>query len=185
MPHYLNYKLTLKSGETFETTDSLQRPGRDVFLKDFESSEKHLTTDAQFDTYIKDLKHARPFSVSLFGEMPDDVDAPFDTSDPQCGPAITIDLNAINNDDEINNFLRLLDYTYRVAIEDKYTCFWVELEAFRRTFIEEDFYRFDTKEPAIARKLAIRKRWFIEYFNGNILLGFRKTNIASLDFSID
>lgn len=184
MSHFLNYKLILKSGETFESSKGgFQGPTRDVFLEDYKTSEKHLTSDAQFDKYIEKLKAAREFKVNLYGEMPDDVDAPFDTSDPQCGPAITFDLNNISEKDS-KTFLRLLDYAYRVDIDEEYERLCTESEAFRRAFIEEDFYCFDAKDPAIARKLAIRKRWFMEYLKGNIFLGFRKDNIASFDFNI-
>lgn len=58
-------------------------------------------------------------------------------------------------------------------------------DAFRLANIEEDFKDADMSDPAIGLLLSIRKRWFIEYFNDNLLFGFRKNNIEYLDWSID
>ena len=48
-----------------------------------------------------------------------------------------------------------------------------------------NFSEDDPNSPLTRYHAALRKRWFIEYFKGNLFLGFQLKNIKSFDFTID
>ena len=100
------------------------------------------------------------------------------------GTVFKIDISLLD-EKRIEDFLHLLDYTDRVEIDNDWEFLHVERDAFRLANIEEDFKDADMSDPAVGLLLSIRKRWFIEYFNDNLLFGFRKNNIEYLDWSID
>ena len=78
-----------------------------------------------------------------------------------------------------------VDNTYRLEIDNDYDFMAIECDAFSRTYIENDFSDDDANEPQTQYHAALRKRWFIEYFKGNLFLGFQLKNIRSFDFTID
>ena len=72
MSLYLNYKLTLNSGEIFESTNGgYQGPIRDAFLAETPIAKvQHLTTTDQLKFYQKQIEDHREFTVRLFGNFP-------------------------------------------------------------------------------------------------------------------
>ena len=189
MSYYLNYKLKIKTGPVYESNDSgYQGAPRDAFLKNYQDAPKHLTERSQFDEYSKKLNEVRSFDVILFGDFPEDVSNYFEMSDHYDGTIFKIDISLLDEKRDgkrIEDFLHLLDYTDRIEIDNDWEFLPVEREAFALANIEEDFEGADMSDPAIGFLLSLRKRWFIEYFNDNLLFGFRKDNIEYLDWSID
>lgn len=185
MSYYLNYKLKLKSGPIHESDNGgYQGAPRDAFLEDYKNKPKHLTERSQFDECSKNLENVRSFDVILFGDFPEDVSNYFNTDNHYDGTVFKIDISLLD-EKQIEDFLHLLDYTDRVDIDNDWEFLPVERKAFRLANIEEDFKDADMSDPAIGFLLSLRKRWFIEYFNDNLLFGFRKDNIEYLDWSID
>lgn len=76
-------------------------------------------------------------------------------------------------------------HTYYLEIDNGYDFMSVEHEAFDRAYLENDFSEDNPKEPQTQYHAALRKRWFIEYFNQNLFLGFQLKNINSFEFTID
>lgn len=185
MSYYLNYKLKLKSGIVYESDNGgYQGAPRDAFLEDYKNKPKHLTERSQFDGYSKNLENVRSFDVLLFGDFPEGVSNYFKMDDHYDGTVFKIDISLLD-EKRIEDFLHLLDYTDRVEIDNDWEFLPVERDAFRLANIEENFKDADMSDPAVGLLLSIRKRWFIEYFNDNLLFGFRKDNIEYLDWSID
>ena len=187
MSLYLNYKLTLNSGETFESTNGgYQGPIRDAFLAETPIAKmQHLTNINQFKFYQKQLDEHRSFTVRLFGDFPKNLYTNFNYDSNYDGTVFTIDIHMDMNQTYVNDFLSLLDHTYRLEIDNNYDFLSVEHEAFDRAYLENDFSEDNPKEPQTQYHAALRKRWFIEYFNQNLFLGFQLKNIKSFDFTID
>lgn len=187
MSLYLNYKLTLNSGETFESTNGgYQGPVRDAFLAETPTNKLHrLTTVDQFKFYQKQLDGHRSFTVRLFGDFPKNLYTNFNYDSNYDGTVFTIDVYMNWNQTYVNDFLSLLDYTYRIEIDNDYDFTSVEYDAFDRAYLENDFNEDNPKEPQTQYHAALRKRWFIEYFKGNLFLGFQLKNIKSFEFTID
>ena len=187
MSLYLNYKLTLKSGETFESANGgYQGPIRDAFLAQTPIAERqHLTTIDQLKFYQKQLDDHREFTVRLFGDFPKNLYTNFNYDSNYDGTVFTIDIDTNWNQSKINDFLYLLDYTYYLEIDNGYDFMSIEHEAFDRAYLENDFNEDDPKEPQTQYHAALRKRWFIEYFKGNLFLGFQLRNIKSFEFTIN
>lgn len=187
MSLYLNYKLTLNSGETLESTNGgYQGPIRDAFLAETPIAKlQHLTTIDQLKFYQKQIEDHRKFTVRLFGDFPDNLYTNFNYDSNYDGTVFTIDLYMNWNQTYVNDFLSLLDYTYYLEIDNDYDFMSVEYDAFDRAYIENDFSEDNPNEPQTQYHAALRKRWFIEYFKGNLFLGFQLKNIKSFDFTID
>ena len=82
-------------------------------------------------------------------------------------------------------FLSTSYNTYYLEIDNNYDFMSVEYEAFDRAYLENDFSEDDPNSPLTRYHAALRKRWFIEYFNQNLFLGFQLKNIKSFEFTID
>lgn len=119
MSLYLNYKLTLKSGETFESTNGgYQGPIRDAFLAETPIAElQHLTTIDQLKFYQKQIEDHREFTVRLFGNFPSNLYTTFDYDNNYDGTVFTIDIDTNWNQTKIDDFLYLLDHTYYLEID--------------------------------------------------------------------
>lgn len=187
MSLYLNYKLTLNSGEIFESTNGgYQGPVRDAFLAQTPIAKlQTLTTIDQLKFYQKQLDDHRSFTVRLFGDFPKNLYTNFNVDSNYDGTVYTIDIHMDMNQTYVNDFLSLLDYTYYLEIDNDYDFMSVEYDAFDRAYLENDFSEDNPKEPQTQYHAALRKRWFIEYFKGNLFLGFQLKNIKSFDFTID
>ena len=187
MSLYLNYKLTLNSGETFESTNGgYQGPVRDAFLAETPITKlQKLTTIDQLKFYQKQLDEHRSFTVRLFGDFPSNLYTNFNYDSNYDGTVFTIDIHMGMNQTYVNDFLSLLDYTYYLIIDNDYDFMSVEYDAFDRAYIENDFSEDDPNSPQTQYHVALRKRWFIEYFKGNLFLGFQLKNIKSFEFTVD
>lgn len=187
MSLYLNYKLTLNSGETFESTNGgYQGPIRDAFLAETPIAKvQHLTTTDQLKFYQKQIEDHREFTVRLFGDFPDNLYTNFNYDSNYDGTIFTIDVYMNWNQTYVNDFLSLLDYTYYLEIDNGYDFMSVEHEAFDRAYLENDFSEDDPNSPLTRYHAALRKHWFIEYFNQNLFLGFQLKNIKTFEFTID
>lgn len=187
MSLYLNYKLTLNSGETFESTNGgYQGPVRDAFLAETPIAKlQKLTTIDQLKFYQKQLDEHRSFTVRLFGDFPSNLYTNFNYDSNYDGTVFTIDIHMDMNQTYVNDFLSLLDYTYYLVIDNDYDFMSVEYDAFDRAYIENDFSEDDPNSPQTQYHAALRKRWFIEYFKGNLFLGFQLKNIKSFEFTVD
>ena len=185
MPCYLNYKLKLKSGLTYESGNGgYQGAPLNAFSENYKNKPKHLTERSQFDEYSKRLNNARSFDVILFGDFPEDVSDYFSMDNHYDGTVFKIDISLLDKN-EIEDFLHLLEYTDRIEIANDLDFLLVERIAFNLASIEEDFRNADMNDPSVGLLLAIRRCWFVEYFNNNLLLGVPKDNIEYLDWSID
>lgn len=187
MSLYLNYKLTLNSGESFESDNGgYQGSVRDAFLAETPIAKvQKLTTIDQLKFYQKQLDDHRSFTVRLFGNFPNNLYTNFNYDSNYDGTVFTIDLDTNWNQTKIDDFLYLLDYTYRLEIDNNFNFMAIEYDAFSRAYIENDFNEDDANEPQTQYHAALRKRWFIEYFKGNLFLGFQLKNIKSFEFTID
>ena len=149
MSLYLNYKLILNSGETFESTNGgYQGPVRDAFLAETPIAKlQKLTTIDQLKFYQKQIEDHRKFTVRLFGDFPSNLYTNFNYDSNYDDTVFTIDVNMNWNQTYVNNFLSLLDYTYYLEIDNGYDFMSVEYDAFSRAYIENDFNEDNPKEP--------------------------------------